>query len=74
MAGKKETKEATATGKVKVERGKRFLSVFFAGDGSQLIFRNYPSRQEVNVKADSSTDDLGKLVKKAHTEAKSQSK
>jgi hypothetical protein len=73
MVSKKESKEATATKDAKVKRGMRFLSVFFAGDGS-LIFRNYPSRQEVSVKADSSTDDLGKLVKKAHTEAKGQSK
>ncbi len=72
MVGKKD-KEATATKDTKVKRGKRFLSVFTA-EGSQLVFRAYPSRLETTVKLESSNEELGKLVKKAHTEAKAQSK
>ncbi len=72
MVGKKE-KESTGTKETKVKKGLRFLSVFF-GDGSQLIFRSYPSRQEVSVRVEASNDELAKLIRKAHAEAKAQSK
>ncbi len=74
MAGKKESKEATATKDVKVKKGLRFLSVFTSAEGSQLIFRAYPSRQEVALKLESSNDEFAKLIRKAHAEAKAQSK
>jgi len=73
MVTKKESKEATATKDAKVKRGKRFLSVFRA-EGSQLVFRAYPSRLETTVKLETPNDDLAKLVRKAYGEVKAQSK
>lgn len=78
MADKKAGKEAAVkkdvqTKSTKLERGVRFLSVF-SGDGTSLIFRNYPSREETDIQAASPDADLGKLVKKAYQAFKPQAK
>ena len=78
MTEKKTGKDAAAkkdlqTKPMKVERGFRFLSVF-SGDGKSLIFRNYPSKEETNVKLEVSDGDLGKLIRKAYQAFKPQAK
>ncbi len=57
----------------KPQKGVRFLSVF-SGDGTNFVFRDYPSRQETNVPAASADADLGKLVKKAYSELRKETK
>jgi len=66
-------KKDVQTKSVKPERGLRFLSVF-SGDGTNLIFRTYPSKEETNIKVASADADLGKLVKKAYQTFKPQAK
>ncbi len=78
MAEKKAGKETAVkkdvqTKSTKVERGVRFLSVF-SGDGTNFVFRDYPSREETNIQAASTDADLGKLVKKAYQSFKTQAK
>jgi len=68
-AAKKDGQTKTA----KMERGLRFLSVF-SGDGTSLIFRSYPSKEETNIKVAATDADLGKLVRKAYQAFKSQTK
>ncbi len=78
MAEKKIGKDTPAKKDVqpktsKLERGVRFLSVF-SGDGTSVIFRSYPSREETNIPAASPDADLGKLVKKAYSELRKETK
>ncbi len=81
MANKKDAKEAKETPKkdskeaksAQPQRGVRFLSVF-SGDGTNFVFRDYPSREETNIQAASTDADLGKLVKKAYQAFKAQAK